>query len=88
MERGGAIAVNDALNKPKNKLGLDWRVALMCVGIGVSVALFLSFWLGVVLLFALPAAVRFALSKDPQIHRLWSLSFLQRAYYDPGKVAR
>ena len=84
--RSGAIPLNDALNKPKTKLGLDYRVALGCVGTGVCVALFVHLLPGMVLLFALPAAVRLALRKDRQLYRLWCLSFLESAHYDPGKV--
>lgn len=84
---GAATPLNDALNKPKSKLGLDYRVALGCLGLGVCVALFVNFLLGVALLFVLPAAIRFALRKDPQLYRLWCLSFLQSAHYDPGKRA-
>jgi hypothetical protein len=82
------IPLNDALNKPKNKLGLDYRVALGCIGIGMSVAMFVHFLLGIVLAFALPAVVRFALRKERQLYRLWCLSFVQSAHYDPGKVRR
>ena len=81
----GAIPLNDALNKPKNRLGLDYRLALGCLGVGVCVALFVSVLLGIVLCFTLPVALRFALRKDPQLYRLWALSFLQNAHYDPGK---
>lgn len=82
------VPVNDALNKPKNQLGLDYRVALGCVGAGLCVAIFVDFLLGLVLVFALPAVLRFALRKDRQLYRLWCLSFLQSAYYDPGKAPR
>jgi hypothetical protein len=37
------IPLNDALNKPKNELGLDYRVALGCIGAGVCVAMFVHF---------------------------------------------
>lgn len=80
------IPLNDVLNKPKNKLGLDYRVALGCMGAGVCMALFVHFLLGTVMVFALPAVLRLALRKDRQLYRLWCLSFLQSAYYDPGKV--
>ena len=87
-QRRSAVPVNDALNKPKNKLGLDHRVALGCIGAGLCVAMFVHFSLGIALVFALPAVVRFALRKDRQLYGLWCLSFLQNAYYDPGKVRR
>jgi hypothetical protein len=58
------------------------------MGAGAGVALFVQFVLGSVLVFVLPTVVRFALRKDRQLYRLWCLSFLQSAYYDPGKVWR
>jgi hypothetical protein len=30
----------------------------------------------------------FITRRDSQIFRLWALSFLQKAHYDPGKAAR
>ena len=87
-QRRTGTPLNDTLNKPKNKLGLDYRVALGCIGAGACVALFVDLLLGVVLAFALPGVVRFALRKDRQMYQLWCLSFLQSASYDPGKVRR
>ena len=87
-EKSAGLPINDALNKPTSKLGMDYRLAGACVGIGIVVALFLHLLLGITLMFVLPAVARFALRKDPQLYRLWCLSFLQGAYYDPGKVRR
>jgi len=87
-EQSAATPLNDALNKPKTKLGLDYRLAGLCVGIGVCAALFLNLLFGIALAILLPAAIRFSLRKDPQLYRLWCLSFLQRAHYDPGKARR
>jgi hypothetical protein len=86
--QGRAKPWNDSLNKPKHKLGLEYRVALACLAVGVCVALFVQLLFGIVLGIALPAALRFALRKDRQLYRLWCLSFFQSAYYDPGKVGR
>jgi hypothetical protein len=86
--QGCATPWNDSLNKPKDKLGLDYRVALTCLAIGVCVALFFQLLLGIAVLIGLPAALRFALRRDRQLYRLWCLSFFQSAYYDPGKVGR
>lgn len=88
MTAHGAVSLNDALNRPKTRFGLDYRVAGVCVLTGVCAALFLNFLLGVVLAVGLPAAVRFVLQKDAQMYRLWVLSFHWRAYYDPGKARR
>jgi type IV secretory pathway VirB3-like protein len=85
-EKSSGAPVNDALNKPKNKLGIDWRIALGCLTLAIAVALFVHILLGLILLFVLPAIARLITRKDEQIYRLWSLSFLQKAHYDPGKV--
>jgi hypothetical protein len=85
-EKSNNVSLNDALNKPKNKLGMDWRIALGCLSLAVVVALFIHILLGFVLLLVLPVLARLITRRDEQIYRLWSLSFLQRAYYDPGKV--
>ena len=88
MQIQGAVPLNDALNRPKTRFGLDYRIVGACMLAGVCVALFINFLLGIALVFLLPAAIRFALRRDPQMYRLWSLSFHQRAHYDPGKAAR
>jgi type IV secretory pathway VirB3-like protein len=87
-EKSSGVPLNDALNKPKNKLGIEWRIALGCVAAAVAAALFIHMLLGLVLLFVLPAVARLITRQDQQILRLWSLSFLQKAHYDPGKVSR
>ncbi|MBV9811354.1 MAG: VirB3 family type IV secretion system protein, partial [Acetobacteraceae bacterium] len=51
-------------------------------------AIFVNLILGAVLLLALPAAARRITRHEPQIFRLWRLSWSQRAHYDPGKVRR
>jgi type IV secretory pathway TrbD component len=86
--QGSVTLLNDSLNKPKDKLGLDYRVALSCLTVGICVALFIYVMFGIALMIALPAVLRFALRKDRQMYRLWCLSFLHSAYYDPGKVYR
>jgi hypothetical protein len=85
-EKSNSVSLNDALNKPKNKLGMDWRIALGCLSLAVVVALFIHILLGFILLFVLPVLARLITRRDEQIYRLWSLSFLQKAHYDPGKV--
>jgi hypothetical protein len=88
VPQGSATPWNDSLNKRKDKLGLDYRVALAYLAVGVCVALFVQLLFGIALGIALAATLRFALRRDRQLYRLWCLSFFQSAYYDPGKVRR
>lgn len=80
------LPLNDALNRPKRKLGIDWRLLLGITALAAIAAIFVNLILGVALMVALPPVVRHITKHDPQLFQLWALSFLQKAYYDPGKV--
>jgi type IV secretory pathway VirB3-like protein len=82
------VALNDALNQPTSKFGIDFRLLLLIVGLSAAAFFALSNVLGLVLLLGLPAVARFFLRKDPQIFRLGALSLWQSAYYDPGKTKK
>jgi hypothetical protein len=88
QKRNSGVSVNDSLNKPKTRGGLDWRVWIGCVAIAGIIGLTLSILFGAALLFALPAGMLFFFQKDARIFQLWQLSFLQNSYYDPGKAVR
>ena len=79
------LPLNDALNKPKKKFGIDYRLALASLGAGVVVMLFVSTVGGIGLMILLPSALALFFRKDPAVWRLWQISMWQRAYYDPGK---
>ena len=80
--------LNDALNRPKRKVGIDWRILLAITATAAIAAMAVNLVLGVALLAGLPPAVHHMTRRDPQLFQLWAMSFLQRAYYDPGKLAR
>lgn len=80
--------LNDALNRPKRKLGLEWRLWLAVLALVLIVVIFMSTFLALALFLALPPLLGCGTRRDPQFFRLCGLSFLQRAYYDPGKVTR
>lgn len=82
------MTLNDALNKPKTKAGIDYRIWLGCFLAGGLLAAKVSILGGISLIIGLPAAIRLVQRRDPQIYRLWQLAWRQRAYYDPGKVIR
>lgn len=81
-----ATPLNDALNRPKTKLGIDWRLLLAITAMAAIAAIFVNLLLGLALLVVLPPAVHRVTKRDPQLFQLWALSFLQRAHYDPGKA--
>ena len=88
MQKRSGIPVNDSLNKPKLKAGLDWRVWIGCTAVALLVGLTISILFGIALLFALPIGLLYFFRKDARIFQLWQLSFLQQSYYDPGKAMR
>jgi type IV secretory pathway VirB3-like protein len=87
-ERQAGTPLNDALNRPKRKLGIDWRLFAAIAGGAALTAIFVNLILGLALLLALPPLVRYISRRDAQMFKLWALSFLQKAHYDPGKAAR
>jgi type IV secretory pathway VirB3-like protein len=84
-KRGEPVPINQALNKPREKLGLSlptWLAIVM-----VSVLAFLAgFRLIAVVSFPLLAAGCWLIvRKHPKMFQLWGLSLNQRSYYDPRK---
>ena len=84
-KRGKPIPINQALNKPRAKLGLDlstWMVIAF-----VSVAVFLvGFRMLAILSFPmLVLGAGLIVRNHPKMIQLWGLSWSQKAYYDPRK---
>ena len=83
--RGEPLPINQALNRPRAKLGLDltaWMAILF-----VSVAVFLVGFRVVALITfpSLAVGAWFVVRKHPKMFELWGLSLSQRSYYDPRK---
>jgi len=83
--RGEPQAINQALNRPRAKLGLDltaWMAILF-----VCIAVFLAgFRLLAMMAFpALVASAWLIIRKHPKMFQLWGLSLSQKSYYDPRK---
>ncbi len=85
MKRGELLPINQALNRPREKLGLTLPVWL-----GIVMVSILAFLAG----FRLLAVVSFPLlatgcwlvvRKQPKMFQLWALSLSQKSYYDPRK---
>jgi type IV secretory pathway VirB3-like protein len=90
--KGRLDTVNDSLNKPKGKFGIDYRLLMLALFIAVIVFLAGSVAqssgtkvIAFVLLLALLAAGKVITSKDDKMFNLWCLSLVQSAHYDPGK---
>ncbi len=84
-KRGEPLSINQALNKPREKLGINlptWLVIVM-----VCVMAFLAgFRLLAVISFPLLASgCWLVVRKHPKMFQLWALSLSQRYYYDPRK---
>ena len=84
-KRGEPLPINQALNRPRAKLGLGltaWMTILF-----VSVTVFLVGF-RMVALVGFPAMIGAAwliVHKHPKMFELWGLSLSQKSYYDPRK---
>ena len=84
-KRGEPLPINQALNRPRAKLGLDLSAWMAIVFVCVTV-----FLVGfrVVALIAIPSlaiGAGLVVRKHPKMFELWGLSLSQRSYYDPRK---
>jgi hypothetical protein len=83
--RGEPQAINQALNRPRAKLGLDLP-AWMAISF-VCIAVFLvGFRLLAMMAFpSLAIGAWLIIRKHPKMSQLWGLSLNQKSYYDPRK---
>ena len=83
--RGEPQAINQALNRPRAKLGLD-LTAWMAISF-VCIAVFLvGFRLLAMMAFpSLAIGAWLIIRKHPKMFQLWGLSLGQKSYYDPRK---
>jgi type IV secretory pathway VirB3-like protein len=84
-KRGEPLPINQALNRPRAKLGLDLAAWMTIVFVSVTV-----FLVGfrIVALVSFPMMIGAAwliVRKHPKMFELWGLSLYQRSYYDPRK---
>jgi type IV secretory pathway VirB3-like protein len=77
--------VNDSLNKPTTKAGLDYRVLGGCLILSVFMLLLASKLVAIAFFVVLITASKAITKKDPKMFHLWALSILQASSYDPGK---
>ncbi len=83
--RGEPQSINQALNRPRAKLGLD-LTAWMAISF-VCIAVFLvGFRLLAMMAFpSLAIGAWLIILKYPKMFQLWGLSLNQKSYYDPRK---
>jgi type IV secretory pathway VirB3-like protein len=83
--RGEPLPINQALNRPRAKLGLDLTAWMTIVFVCVTVFLAGFRMVAVVSFPALVSAAWLIVRKHPKMFQLWGLSLNQKSYYDPRK---
>ena len=83
--RGEPQAINQALNRPRAKLGLDLTAWMAIVFVSIAVFLVGFRLLAMVAFPALAAGAWLTIRKHPKMFQLWGLSLNQKSYYDPRK---
>jgi type VI protein secretion system component VasF len=84
-KRGEPVAINQALNKPRQKLGLSLPIWMGIVIASLLVLLLRFFFLSILIFIAITATCWVIVRKHPKMFQLWGLSFAQKSYYDPRK---
>ncbi|PSH05571.1 MAG: type VI secretion protein [Acidobacteria bacterium] len=84
-KRGEPLPINQALNRPRAKLGLDLSAWMAILFVSVTVFL-VGFRVVAMIAFpSLAAGAWLVVRKHPKMFELWGLSLSQRSYYDPRK---
>jgi len=82
-KRGEPLPINQALNRPRAKLGLDLSAWMAILFVCVTVFL-VGFRMVAVISFPMMiGAAWLIVRKHPKMFELWGLSLNQRSYYDP-----
>jgi len=85
IKRGVPLPINQALNRPRAKLGLELSTWMVIVFMTVTVFL-VGFRLLAILSFpTLAAGAWLVVHEHPKMFQLWGLSLNQKSYYDPRK---
>src|SRR3984885_11280503 len=84
-KRGEPLPINQALNRPRAKLGLDLSTWMAIVFVTVTVFL-VGFRMIAIFSFPMMAGGAWLIvRKHPKMFQLWGLSLNQKSYYDPRK---
>ena len=81
------MSINQALNKPRSKLGLDLTAWMVIVFLTITVFLVGFRMLAVLSFPMLTGGTWLIVRKQQKMFQLWGLSWMQRSYYDPRKQA-
>jgi type IV secretory pathway VirB3-like protein len=83
--RGEPLPINQAMNRPRAKLGLDLSTWMAIVFVNVTVFLVGFRLLAMVSFPTMAVGAWFIVRKHPKMFQLWGLSLSQKSYYDPRK---
>jgi type IV secretory pathway VirB3-like protein len=83
--RGEPLLINQALNRPRAKLGLDLSAWMAIVFVTVTVFLVGFRMLAILSFPTLAGGAWLIVRKHPKMFQLWGLSLSQKSYYDPRK---
>ena len=84
-KRGEPLPINQALNKPREKLGLSLPIWMGIVIVSILVLLLRFYLLSLAIFIVITGACWLIVRKHPKMFQLWGLSFTQKSYYDPRK---
>ena len=84
-KRGELSPINQALNRPRAKLGLDLSAWMAIVFVCVTVFLVGFRMLAILIFPTLAGGAWLIVRNHPKMFQLWGLSLSQKSYYDPRK---
>jgi type IV secretory pathway VirB3-like protein len=84
-KRGEPLPINQAMNRPRAKLGLDLSTWMAIVFVNVTVFLVGFRLLAMISLPMMAVGAWLIVRKHPKMFQLWGLSLGQKSYYDPRK---
>ena len=85
IRRGEPLPINQALNRPRAKLGLDLSAWMAIVFVCVTVFLVGFRMLAILSFPTLAGGAWLIVRNHPKMFQLWGLGLSQKSYYDPRK---
>ena len=83
--RGEPLPINQSMNRPRTKLGLDLSAWMAIVFVCVTVFLVGLRMLAILSFPTLAGGAWLIVRNHPKMFQLWGLSLSQKSYYDPRK---
>ncbi len=84
-KRGEPLPINQAMNRPRAKLGLDLSTWMAIVFVNVTVFLVGFRLLAMISSPTMAVGAWLIVRKHPKMFQLWGLSLNQKSYYDLRK---